>query len=81
MDSLPASIYFPSWPANKSRLNTKSGIVMAALWGKSYLMGSMRVSNKLRLGSPGTTRNTNTNKAQKTSGFMQTPKSEHEKND
>ncbi len=54
---------------------------MAASLGKSYLMGSMCVSNKLRLSLPGTTRNTNMNKVWRTKGFMQRPKSEQEKED
>ncbi len=38
----------------------------------------MRVLNKLRPGLPGTTRNTNTNKVQRTNGFMQRPKTRPE---
>ncbi len=52
---------------------------MAALSGKSYLMGSMRVLKKLRLGLPGTTRNINMNKVWKTDSSTQMPKSRHEK--
>ena len=41
---------------------------MAASWERSWLMGSMRVWNKLRLGLPGIIKNTKVNKARRTEG-------------